>query len=391
MTKSFRAPLLGLAGALVFALFGAAPARAQYVVTDPTEYNVLGTVESGITGAISSMMNNTISSITGLQTSLNSILTQGFSQEANYSRAQISADEQITDASNVANAQFQRNIRNAQVRDDHILSPEACIALDSGQSMTAASEQAAKVSTAIDTVMDARGEGVPGTPANSGQAQAVAATWQLHAQRYCSQDEAQAGLCTTAATAEINADQRASSLFSDASYPDQTAVNAANDYTTELIQPVVPAAIRGDELTSIAGQDAEAQRRGYNAQISLARGVLADVVASRAGAVTLTTAQQQQQQAEGLTQTTKASWYEAVDLEVNRHLGGTDWQASLQYMPPKSVLVEIATELALNNYIAWQNYQLVQKDASVNAAILADTAQDRLKPEMSMPSPQFAQ
>ena len=365
-------------------------AQAQWVVTDPTEDGIIGLLQTAVTNAISTMMNNITSSITGLQTSLNDILTKGFTQEANYQKAQVGALEGMTDASNTANAQFLRSIRSAQVRDQHILSPEACIALDSGQSMTAAAVQAAKVSAAISNVMDGRGEGVSGTPAWSGQGQAMAAITQLHWQRYCNQDEAQDGLCTAAPTAEINADQRASSLFADAAYPDETSVNAANDYTTELIQPIVPAAIRGGALSSVAGQDADARRRGYNAQMSLARGVLDDVVASRAGSVTLTTAQQQQMQVEGLTPATTGSWYEAIDLEVNRHLSGTDWQASLQYMPEKSVMVELATELALSNYIGWQNYQLAQKSASVNAAILADMAQDRLKPAMSMPSPQLA-
>lgn len=375
---------------LYICVFAPQQAHAQWVVTDPTEDGIIGLLQSAVTNAISTMMNNITSSITGLQTSLNDILTKGFTQEANYQKAQVGALEGMTDASNTANAQFLRSIRNAQVRDQHVLSPEACIALDSGQSMTAAAVQAAKVSAAIGTVMDARGEGVSGTPAWSGQGQAMAAITQLHWQRYCSQDEAQDGLCTAAPAAEINADQRASSLFADAAYPDQTSVNAANDYATELIQPVVPAAIRGDALSSVDGQDAEAQRRGYNAQMSLARGVLDDVVASRAGAVTLTTAQQQQMQVEGLTPATTGSWYEAIDLEVNRHLSGTDWQASLQYMSEKSVMVELATELALSNYIGWQNYQLAQKSASVNAAILADMAQDRLRPARSMPSPQLA-
>ena len=276
-------------------------AQAQWVVTDPSEDTIIGLLQTAVTNAISTMMNNITNSITGLQTSLNTILTQGFTQMANYQKAQVGAIETVTDASNAANAQFLRSIRNAQVRDQHILSPAACIALDSGQSMTAAAVQAAKVSAAISNVMDGRGEGVAGTPAWSGEGQAMAAITQLHWQRYCDQDEAQDGLCTTAPTAQINADQRASSLFADASYPDQTAVNAANDYATELIQPVVPGAIRGDALTSVAGQDADAHRRGYNAQMSLARGVLDDVVASRAGSVTLTTAQQQQMQVEGLT------------------------------------------------------------------------------------------
>jgi len=379
--------LLATASMLVGAMiFGARPAYADWPTFDAITHLLLQQLQSAVTGAI----NNVASDVTGMQTSLSNILTQGFTQNANYIKGAVGAQEGIADASNAIQDQYLRNIRNAQVRDQHILSPEACIALDSGQSMTVAAEQAAKVSAAIGNVMDARGEGIPGTPAWSGQGQAMEATTQLHFARYCDQDESQAGLCTTAPAAEINADQRASSLFGEASYADQTAVNAANDYATEVIQPVVPGALRGDALTSVAGQDAEARRRGYNAQMSLARGVLDDVVASRAAAVTLTTAQQQQMQAEGLTPGTTASWYEAIDLDVNRHLSGTDWQASLQYMPEKSVMVELATELALSNYIDWQNFQLAQKNASVNAAFLADMAQNRLKPARSMPSPQLA-
>lgn len=365
-------------------------ARAQLVVADPTEDSVIGILQAAVTNSISTMESNIVSSVTGLQTSLKSLLTAGFTQEANYQKAAVGAQEGIADASNTIQAQTLRNLRNAQVRDQHILSPGACIALDAGQSMTAASVQAARVSGAIGTVMDARSEGGPGTPAWSGTGQAMEATAQLHLTRYCDANDAQAGLCTQAATASVDADQRAGSLFANAAYPDQTAVNAANDYATELIQPIVPAAIRGDALTSVAGQDAAARRRGYNAQMSLARDVLSDVEASRAGAVTLTTAQQQQMQAEGLTPTSTGSWFEAVDLEVNRHLSGTDWAASLQFMPEKSVMVEIATELALHNYISWQDFQLAQKNASVNAATLADIAQSRLRPERTMPSPQVA-
>lgn len=365
-------------------------AYAQMPVTDAGSYTILGTVQAAITGAIQTMMNNVVSKITGLQTSIQTVLTQGFTQEANYAKAQIGAQQQIADASNVANAQFRRNIRNAQVRDQHILSPQACIALDSGQSMTAASVQAAKVSAAIAQVMDARTQARPGTPAWEGQAKAMEAITQLHLARYCDEDEQTAGLCTATAPAQINADQNATSLFGQASYTDQTAVNAANDYATEVIQPVVPAAMRGDALTSVAGQDQEARRRSYNAQMSLARGVLSDVIASRSGAVTLTTAQQQQMQAEGLQPTTTGSWFEAVDLEVNRHLSGTDWASSLQYMPEKSVLVEVASELALANYIAWQTYRETQQSATVNATLLADRAQRTLTPAMSMPVPQMA-
>ena len=100
-------------------------AHAQWVVTDPTEDGVIGLLQTAVTNAISTMMNNITSSITGLQTSLNDILTKGFTQEANYQKAQVGALEGMTDASNTANAQFLRSIRNAQVRDQHILSPEA--------------------------------------------------------------------------------------------------------------------------------------------------------------------------------------------------------------------------------------------------------------------------
>lgn len=366
------------------------PAWAADVVTDPGSYTVIGLLQSAVTGAIQSMMSNIVSSVTGLQTSLTNLLTQGFTQEANYSKAQIGAQQQIADASNEANAEFQRNIRNAQVRDQHVLSPQACISLDSQQSMTAASAQASKVSVAISQVMDSRTQARPNTPAWEGQGKAMAAITQLHLSRYCDEDEQQAGLCTAPTAAMINADQESTSLFAQETYADQTAVNAANDFATNLIQPVVPAAIRGDALTSVAGQDAESHRRGYNAQMSLARGVLNDVIASRAGSVQLTAAQQTQLQAEGLPASQTGSWYEATDLEVNRHLSSTDWAASLQYMPEKSVLVEVANELALGNYIAWQSYRQTQQVATVEAALLADQAQEGLKPQMSMPSPQMA-
>ena len=83
-------------------------ARAQWVVTDPTEDGIIGLLQTAVTNAISTMMNNITSSITGLQTSLNDILTKGFTQEANYQKAQVGALQGMTDASNTANAQFLR-------------------------------------------------------------------------------------------------------------------------------------------------------------------------------------------------------------------------------------------------------------------------------------------
>ena len=131
MRNRMRLGLLVLGITASATILNAPPAYAQMPVTDAGSYTILGTVQAAITGAIQTMMNNVVSKITGLQTSIQTVLTQGFTQEANYAKAQIGAQQQIADASNMANAQFQRNIRNAQVRDQHILSPQACIALDS--------------------------------------------------------------------------------------------------------------------------------------------------------------------------------------------------------------------------------------------------------------------
>lgn len=167
-------------------------------------------------------------------------------------------------------------------------------------------------------------------------------------------------------------------------------MNTANDYARNLIEPVPPGALRGAQLATLAGQDASAKRRGYNAQISLANGVLNDIIGSRTNSVILTTSQQQQAQAQGLTSTTNASWFEAQDLEVNRRISDVGWHASLQGMPPKSVLVEIATELAMANYIAWQNYRIAQQSAAVAAAQLAAMATANLKAAPPLPTPQMA-
>ena len=53
-----------------------------------------------------------------------------------------SAQQQITDASNMAMARFHRDMRNAQIRDEQTVSPNACTALDGGVSTQAAAVQA---------------------------------------------------------------------------------------------------------------------------------------------------------------------------------------------------------------------------------------------------------
>ena len=106
----------------------------------------------------------------------------------------------------------------------------------------------------------------------------------------------------------------------------------------------------------------------------------------------LTSTQKAQMTAQGITPTDTASWFMAEDLEVNRRISNVDWHASLQGMPPKSVLVEIATEMAMNNYIVWQNYRMQQQNAALLAAQLAATAAANLRsaPAPSIPTPQMA-
>jgi hypothetical protein len=350
--------------------------------------NAMNTVQSTINQTMSDIKGAIGPSTYG---DTNTLLQQGFTQNANYAKAQVGAMGQLADASNTANTLVQRTFRNAQLRDDHTLSPQACMALNFGQSITIAAGQSSKVSASIGLITDRRGQALPGTPAHEGEGQAIAAVTQLHLTRYCSEDESAAGLCTVDPTRQ-NLDQSAGSLtgFSVYDATDNNGVNAANDFATNLIQTVVPGAIRGDALTSAAGQDAEARRRRYNAKISMARKVTNDIIGSRTISANLTADQKQQMVDQGLTPSDQSSWLGALDLEVNRRSGGTAWHASLQAMPPKSVMVEIATELAMGNTIAIARLKLEQQHAAVSAALLATAAEAELKPVNSMPTPQMA-
>lgn len=359
------------------------------VVTDPGLYTVMSTVQGAITSVISKMQDALVNKFTSIGNLLGDRLTDGFTQTANYAKAQVGAIQQIADASNTAMATYQRDLRNAALRDEHTLSPQACAALNTGQAVTVSAGQSWRVRTAIGQVTDRRGEAGPGTPAYAGQGQAAAAITQLHLSRYCSQNEAAAGLCTANAARE-NLDQRASSLLGVPAYDGQDGVDAANDYGTNLIQPIVPAASRGDALTSVAGQDAEARRRGYNARMSLARDTVNEIIASRTESVTLTAEQRQQQADQGLAQTERSSWLGALELDVNRRAGNVAYAAALQGMPQATLLREVATELAMGNYIALANFKVAQQNAALNAALVAAASEAERRPVASMPSPQMA-
>ncbi|MBC7799640.1 MAG: hypothetical protein H7Z10_03380 [Gemmatimonadaceae bacterium] len=382
-----RKQLLMITAAVVLGgvLFNAPAVRAQFAVSDVSTQTLISLLQGAVTSVISTIGSNITSAVTGFQTSLNGIMTQGFTQTANYAKASVGAQQQIANANNMVNARVQRDFRNAQIRDEHTANPQFCNAADHSQAQIASSVASHNVAQAIQEVSDNRGEGNAGTPAFFGQGQAVQAINNLHYARYCSPVEADAGLCVTSTRA--NADQRARNLFGTGTYPGQEGVNAANDFKTNLIQPIVPAVIRADQLASVTGQDAAARRRSYNARMSLANGVMAYTIAVQTPSVPLTAQQKAQLVAERLPPQETGSWLTAVSLEVNRRMSDGGWHASLQAMPPASVQREIATQLALTNYLAMQNYRVGLYQVSLAATQIAQTEESRLRDPVQMPSP----
>lgn len=396
-----RKSLLGatpLVCTLATALYSATPASAQTPVIDFTAIGIqqalrvlqdqantlLGdiTKQLGLDGPLAGLLGpNTYGNITQL-------LRDGFTQTANYAKGQVSAQRDIGDATNLAMTRVQRDFRNANIRDEHAASPTACAALDAGQTISVGAGQSWKVSRAIQTVADKRGEAAPDQPAHLGTGQAIQAINYLHFQRYCSETEAAAGLCRT--SPRQNADQHADSLFSAGTLDGQDGVNAANDYITTLIQPIVPAALRGDQLTSVNGEEAMARRRKYNARMSLARSVLNDALATQSPSVPLTAAQKKQLENLGLPVVDQGSWLQALSLDVHRRYSDVDFAAKLQAMPQASVQREIALELAATNYLLLQNYRVALRNATVNATLLAATAEQTYQPAVQMPTPTIA-
>src|SRR3984957_12143611 len=369
--------LLSASGILTGALlFGATPTLAQgQPVFDNLNYVLQGAIK-----AIESTMSNTLTSITNQLTatgplgtilgdisngSITTLLVQGFTQNANYAKAQVDAQSQLVDGALTSHARFERDMRNAQIRDEHTTSSLHCVALDAGQTVTASSGSSFQVTQSISDVADNRGEAGPNQSAFYGQSQAVAAIAQLHFSRYCSQAEATAGLCSLSSTP--NADQRASTLFGTGTLNGQTGVNAANDFATNLIEPIVPAALRGDQLTSETGRDAAIRRHAYNARVSLARHILDYAIGIQSPSVPLNATQQAQMQNDGLASTTTGSW--------------------LQAMTPAAVNREIVLELGATNYLLTQLLRVGVLHASTSAAHLANDVEHDFAPTAPLPTP----
>ncbi len=387
------------AAAIISAMvFGSTPALAQMPTVDWLNLAVQkamalvqNTISSTLT-SISGLLGATgpLGTILGDTTngSVTTLLQQGFTQNANYSKAQISAQQQITDASLVSSTLVKRSFRNAQIRDEHTINSVQCAAIDKNQEIIVGAGQAAAVSTAISTTADLRRAGGKGTPAYYGSGQQVAAMEKLHLSRYCSAEEATAGLCTISPTPD--GDQSASTLLGAGTYNGQTGVNAANDFATNAIDPIVPATLRGDQLTSVTGTDASLRRRSYNARMSIARTVLDEQIAAQAPSVPLTADEQTQMQNEGLPPLTTGSWLQALTLDIHRRYSDVNWHAQLQSMPPASVEREIALELATTNYLLLENYRIATRNATVNATNLAAVVEHYFQPSVQMPTPNMA-
>lgn len=394
MRRSNFIALAGVGLAIGSILCSAVPAYADLPVIDPASIaeeikqlaqetgilNVLQTVQS---------IDKGISSAIGTTTygSTNTLLQEGFTQEANYSKASIGAMQNITDASNEAMAQYDLQLRDAQIRDEQTASPTACTDLDNGVSTQAAAIQGDAVGFTLGQIEDVRDESGPNTPSYYGQAQGVASESAEHLDYYCDPNDVAAGLCANTTTATADADQRFSSLFGSGTYANQTAVTTAKDYAINLIEPVAPAALRGDQLNSITGQDAAILRRSYNARMSLAQNVVDNIVGMQSPSVPLT-AQQQAYLAEiGLPQETTGSWLQVLQINAESRESDINWNAQLQSMPPAAVEREVALELALNNYLQFQIFKIDLQNAALNATNLAQTAQHDYQPAIPMPTP----
>jgi len=383
LAKSARTAVFVLAAFVVGTI--AAPKPAYAMFDSAAIVAAIATLQSAMNSVISTAQ-KVLNGSLGL---INTNLGSGFAQLSNYMKAQVGAQEQIADANNMVQARLARDVRNAQVMDNHAVNRQDCLNLEGGQATVIAAHNATEVAAALETAKDSRGQAARGTPSWVGAGQAAQAINDHHFSRYCMDAEAEAGLCTLATDGQSGADQEAGSLLTPPVYQDEAAIDRANDYEVSLIQPVAPAALRGNALTSTAGLSSLPGRRGYNAAVSLAHSIGDDAEAWHAGSVTLTDAQKAEASREGLTSTSTGSLYEATELEVNRKYSGTDWQADLQAMPgEKSVLIQIAMLDAQRNWLLWQQYKLDQKRALADAAQLSIAAEARLRPISPMPVPE---
>jgi hypothetical protein len=375
------------------ALFSSRPAAAAWPTTDVIAHfltqqlqRAMERVITNVENAVTNIGTNIVDRITNLDTSINDIMSRGFSQVTNYTRAAVGAQQQIADAQNTANAIFLRDQRSAEIRDQHVVNPNLCAALDGGVATAAAGVGGYGVMTSISEIMDLRGTAGPGTPSYNGAAQGAASIAQLHLRNYCNQMDADARLCA-ARSATADHDQRAISLWSGGTYADQTAIDTAKDFQTLLIQPVAPAAIRGDQLASVEGQEAAVRRRSYNARMSLAHYYVARSIAAQAPSVDVSPEQQRVMTDRGLAPGPQASWLQLLQIESERRIGDVSWNAFLAAAPPTTVQREIAVQQALTNFLLFQLLQDGMQRGAIAATHLAQQVDRDFEPGSRMPAP----
>lgn len=300
-------------------------------------------------------------------------LIQHGTQMGNYFKGLMAGIQKTTDASNIANARFQRDVRNAQIRDEHIPTPAACEALDESMAAMVGQEQSWVVAHSLGLVTDPRGEGQPGNPAYVGQTNALAASRDFHAALYCSEAEAADGWCSLGDYP--NADQRAWYMAGRLSYPLQPDIDAAMAYATTLTQPLPVRHVRATELRSANGQEVMAVRRWQNAVWSYARRVTNEAVARRVPTVVLNDAQKAQMAAQGLQPADRGSWHLVMQLAVERR-AGTAYQAALQRMPPGARMIEQSNTAGLQLAVQWEIYKKLEDQNNLLAVLASAKAEE---------------
>lgn len=375
------------------ALFATRPATAAWPTTDVIAHAIMRQFQnmaeralSNVQNAVTNIGTNIVDRVTRLDESINDVMSRGFTQQANYAKAAVGAQQQIADAANTAMAIHARDQRNSEIRDEHVVNPNLCATVDGGVGATVAAQGSYVVLASISDIMDRRGQSGPGTPSYNGTAQGAASINQVHLRHYCNQMDVDAGLCITR-SARADLDQRATSLWYGDTYPDQDAVNAAKDFQTLLIQPVAPAAIRGDQLASVAGQEAAVHRRSYNARMSLAHHYVAKTIGIQTPSVDVSPEQRRILESMGLTPGAQASWLQLLQVEAERRVSDVSWHAYLAAAPPATVQREISTQLALTNFLLFHTYKNNLERGVVAAAQMATEVDRHFDPAIRMPTP----
>jgi hypothetical protein len=84
------------------------------------------------------------------------------------------------------------------------------------------------------------------------------------------------------------------------------------------------------------------------------------------------------------------SWFQALQIEAERRVSDVGWAATLHEEPPVAVEREIAQELALTNYLAFQNFKLGLQHVDISASLLAEQTGRDFVPITTIPTPSIS-